>query len=82
MKTRELEIAGLATMLVETRGSYQNTMAPMAGGSGVRPDHQLLAAIVRGPDANWFFKMVGPSSTVEEQRESFMAFLESLRVGS
>ncbi len=39
----------------------------------------LLGAIVRGPDANWFFKALGPAQTLEEHRGRFEALLASIR---
>lgn len=70
------ETAHVRYLWVEAHGTYRNPMTsdpPIA-------DARLLAAIVEGPDANWFFKMTGPQATVEAHREAFQGWIESLRV--
>ena len=82
LKTEEIEVNGMKTLLVETTGSYSNSMAPMASAAGASQSGQmLLASIVQGPDANWFFKLTGPQETVESQREAFLELTHSVRQG-
>lgn len=78
LKTREENIGGIPVLLVETTGTYSN---PMGGGPTI-PDAMLLGAIVEGPDANWFFKLTGPKSTIEDHREAFTSMIGSVRAGS
>ena len=76
MKTGQRSFAGYNVLWVEVTGTYQNVMV-----SGDEfPDSELLGAIVQGPDANWFFKVTGPRTTVEENRSLFEGMLASLRV--
>ena len=76
MKTEQRSFAGYGVLWVEVTGTYQNVMV-----SGDEfPDSELLGAIVQGPDANWFFKVTGPRTTVEENRSLFEGMLASLRV--
>jgi hypothetical protein len=77
MVTREIEVGGIPVLLVELRGTYSN---PMVGDRAL-PNHMLLGAVARGPDANWFFKLTGPEATVEAQRAAFEGLTKSLRVG-
>lgn len=76
MKTEQRTIAGYDVMWVEVSGTYQNVMVS----GDTFPDYRLLGAIVRGPDANWFFKVTGPRATIEENRALFEGMLSSLRV--
>lgn len=78
MKTEQAQFGGMKTLLTEVEGVYRNAMA----GTESFPDYKLIGAIVEGPDANWFFKLTGPKATVEENRDSFLAFLSSLETGS
>lgn len=76
MKTEQRNYAGYNALWVEVTGTYRNVM--VSGDSF--PDHELLGAIVSGPDANWFFKVTGPRSTVEENRPLLEEMLSSLRL--
>ena len=42
-------------------------------------DH-MLAAIVPQGDKAWFFKLVVPQATVEQRREDFLAFVQTVRL--
>lgn len=74
MKTRNEEVNGMPVMFVEVEGTYTNTMVSPEP----HPNHALLGAIVKGPDANWFFKLTGPSSTVNAARADFDRMIESV----
>ncbi len=76
MKTEPRSFAGYKVLWVEVTGTYKNVMVS----ADEFPDSQLLGAIVQGPDSNWFFKVTGPRSTVEENRGLFEGMLSSLRV--
>jgi hypothetical protein len=41
----------------------------------------LLAAIAPGPDANWFFRAIGPRATLEAQRANFEKLVRSIKRG-
>lgn len=82
-KMTEIRPNGVATLLVEVTGTYSGGMGPggMTGGAE-KPNQMLLGAIAAGPDANWFFKLTGPEATVRAQQPSFLALVNSLKVGS
>lgn len=42
-------------------------------------DQATLAAIFEHQGNSWFFKMTGPRSTVEENRQPFLQFIDSVR---
>ena len=79
-RTRSTKAGGMDVLLVEAEGTY--LQGAMGGGQTASlPGHALLAAIVSGPDSNWFFKLTGPKATVEAQRASFDSLIGSLRRG-
>jgi len=80
MKTSEIRVGELKVTLVEVRGTYAGGMGGTAAGE--RPGYQLLGAIASGPDANWFFKLTGPETTVTSQRAAFEGLIRSLKKGS
>ena len=75
MQTHETEVNGKKVLHVEVAGTYTNTMVSNES----HPNHRLLGAIVEGPDANWFFKMTGPSSTVESARADFDRMIQGVQ---
>lgn len=76
--TNEAEYGGMKTLMVEVEGTYTNTMVSQETFDG----YMLRAAIVEGPDANWFFKLTGPRDTVVENMDEFDSFLSSLKAGA
>src|ERR1051326_6241842 len=59
-------------------GGQDGKLYEMAGqnaGSGEKT--RMLAAIVRRPDAAWFFKMVGDDALLAEQKSAFVVYLKS-----
>ncbi|HLT29097.1 MAG TPA: hypothetical protein VK013_03585 [Myxococcaceae bacterium] len=79
-KTSVKEVNGLKVHLVEGKGTYRS------GGFGApvvqKPGYQLLGAIVEGPEGAIFFKLTGPTKSVEQARKAFDAMLRSLSVAS
>lgn len=74
MQIARLEGTAVPVQLVEVSGDYGGGMS----GAAI-PGATLLAGIAEGPDAPWFFKMVGPAATVRAHREAFVAMMRSLR---
>lgn len=60
------------------RGTFASGMA--RGPKAPKSDFGLLAAIVESPSGHYFFKLTGPSDTVRSQHDSFMKFLDSVRL--
>jgi hypothetical protein len=42
----------------------------------------LLGAIADGPDAQWFFRAIGPRATLEAQRAAFDRMIRSIKRGA
>ena len=70
------EMLGSEGYLIELSGRYTG----MRGEVDV-PDALLLGAIAFLDTHGVFVKFTGPTAVVEQQREAFMAFCQSLRVG-
>ncbi len=75
MRVSRLESAAVETHIVEVTGSYDGGMS----GDGPFDGYMLLGGIAQGPDAPWFFKLIGPESTIREQRDTFIGMMESIR---
>ncbi len=82
LKTTPLRAGDLDVLMVEVDGTYMGgpTMGDRA--PKPRPDSMLLGAIAKGPDANWFFKFIGPAATVRAQRAAFEGMIRSLKKSS
>jgi hypothetical protein len=79
LKTREIKVGDMPAMLVEVAGTY---VGGMGTASAPKPDSMLLGAIVDGPDARWFFRAVGPRTTLEGERATFEKMIRSIRRGT
>lgn len=74
-------IHGMRVSLAHARGTYQShggSSVPEHGG-GAQGDHQLLGAIVEGPRGLVFFKLTGPSATIDRAAADFDRMIGSLR---
>ena len=81
LETESLDIDGVSVLMVEITGIYQASQ--MMGGTGqAQPGYMLLGAIAEGSDANWFFKLTGPESTVRAHHAAFETMIRSLRAGA
>jgi len=65
---------------VEVSGVYLSSVTPMATEFVRKSGYTLFGAIVCAPGGSVFFKMTGPSATMEANRESFRKMLGSLKL--
>jgi hypothetical protein len=79
-KTREIKVGDIPVLMVEVVGTYVGGMGGAPSGPE-RPSQMLLGAIAKGPDANWFFRAIGPKATMEAQRSAFEGMIRSLKRG-
>lgn len=85
--TRDKFSAGtLEVETVEVSGTYKIPLGPAVGPKKkapmqmVKENFRLLGAVVKTPDrGNWFFKMAGPSDTVQAARGAWKTVLESAK---
>ena len=78
--TKRLKVAGRDVTLVDIPGTYKDAPGgPFAGGKTIdRPGYRMLAAIVEGPDGNYFLKFYGPAATVEAHAVGFRTMVEGM----
>ena len=81
MKVDSRKVGDIDVLVVEVGGTYQGGFRMQQPQQPPKPDQLLLAAIAHGPDANWFFKLIGPTATVESQRAGFDELVGSLKRG-
>ena len=78
-KLEEKRSAGLNVTILELAGTYVAPLSPR--NPNVRhnkPNYRLFAAVVETADGPFFFKIVGPAQTMEQQRAHFMLLIDSL----
>jgi hypothetical protein len=81
LKTRAIKVGDIPVTLVEIAGTFVGGMGGGASGPQ-QSDQMMLAAIAEGPDANWFFRAIGPRATLEAARADFEKMVRSLKRGS
>jgi len=80
VKRSTVRVGDISVLMVQVAGTYVGGMG--GGPTGPeQPNHMLLGAIAQGPDANWFFRLIGPRGTVEAQRPAFEQMIQSIRRG-
>lgn len=75
----QTKIAGHPAREVELSGTYIAETSPGSGQRYNEPGWRMLAAHVEGADGAWFFKLVGPSKTVEHWKAEYRRFLGGVR---
>lgn len=73
------EVAGMKVTRVRVKGAYATHAAGLSAPPPVHAHQQLLAAIVEGPAGPVFFKLVGPSASVDAAAADFDRMLASLQ---
>lgn len=75
-----LTIDGIPVSRVRVKGGYLAHGGSMGGAIGeALPNHELLGAIVEGPNGSVFFKLVGPARTVDHAASDFDRMIDSIR---
>jgi hypothetical protein len=75
-----LTVNGIAVARVRVNGGYLAHSGSMGGAMETAlPDHELLGAIVEGPQGSLFFKLVGPAKTVDAAVADFDRMIASVR---
>jgi hypothetical protein len=80
--TEKIQGQGVEVTLVETSGRY---VAPIKIGQPERydkPGYSLVGAIVTTPETGYFIKLIGPSQTIKDSREAFIAMAKSMKIAS
>lgn len=72
------EVHGLQVTTVGVAGTYLAPGGPMMQSQGKRENYRLLGAIVEGPEGAVFFKLTGPSKTVDAAEKEFGELVASV----
>ena len=73
------EVNGLKVSTVKIAGAYLTPGGPMMTSQGKKENYRLIGAIVEAPQGMVFFKLTGPSKTVESAAAEFDAMVGSLK---
>lgn len=79
-KVEDQKVGDLKVRRLDLTGTYADAMGPMMQAKAEpKSDYRLLGAIVEGPKGPVFFKLVGPSSTVEKAKAAFDSLIGSIQ---
>jgi hypothetical protein len=82
-KLDKLTVNGCEVQIVDLSGTYKDAPGgPFAGGKTVmRENYRMLGAIIQTKDAgNYFLKLYGPKSTIDEAEKDFQEMVKTLKV--
>ena len=77
IKTKE-KINGMEVTFSYVVGTYLKSSMGMGGSTTEMSNYVLMAAIVIAPDGPYFFKGIGPKTTMDFQKDNFTQFIHSL----
>jgi hypothetical protein len=80
-KTTTFDVGTLKVTLVDITGRYNAPERPGSPNMVDEPDHRMIAAIVEGSGDPFFFKLLGPSKTVELWAKPFEDGLRAAKSG-
>ena len=72
---RTILVHGTESTVVEIRGEYMG-----AGAAWHKPDQTLLVVILADDSGTYYFKLLGPTITIEAHRDSFFTFIEKIKL--
>ncbi len=78
--SKKVQAKNVEVIRAETAGNYH---APQFPGRAAEPDREnarFFGAIVKGDDATYYIRMVGPDKTMQKLRSDFDALLASIKV--
>lgn len=78
-KVGKRDAGGLAVTTVDVGGRYVAPKRPGSPEKYDKPNFRMLGAVVTTPGGNFFFKLVGPAKTVEENAKRFDAAIDSVK---
>jgi len=71
-------VNGLRVTAVDLAGTYAGGQMPGGPKGDPKTGYRMLAAVVEGPGGPWFWKTVGPASTMAKAKPDFDHLLDSL----
>jgi hypothetical protein len=82
VKRADRQANGLVQHTVEIESGTFDGSQMSAAPSKPKEKYGLLGAIVTAPGGSYFFKLTGPSATVQAARKDFYGLLDSVKAGS
>jgi hypothetical protein len=82
VKRADRQANGLVQHTVEIASGTFDGSTMSGAPSKPKEKYGLLGAIVSSPGGSYFFKLTGPSATVQAARKDFYALLDSVKAGS
>jgi hypothetical protein len=80
VKRTERNVKGMKQTLIEIQGTFDPSSMAITEPTP-KPNFRMMGAVVETPAGNYFFKLTGPSKTVESARRRYLTMLESVRAG-
>ncbi len=77
-KISNMKINGLKFTFLDISGTYRLSAGPMMRLKEKKPGYRMVGAIAEGPNGPVFFKLVGPSMTIEKAYKTFMTMINSV----
>ncbi len=77
-KQSSSKVSGLDIMTLEVAGQYSGGMSPTGQQQPGQANQRLVAAIVNSPGGPYYFKFLGPSATVTENRAAFDELISTI----
>lgn len=77
-KTETTKVNGLNVTLLDVSGTYTAEMTPGAGDRQNKPNYRMRAAVIETPRGPYFAKLTGPSKTIAQWDQPFLAFVNSM----
>lgn len=78
-KVGKRDVGGLAVTTVDVAGRYVAAIRPGAPERHDKPNFRMLAAVVSTKGGDFFFKLVGPTKTVEANAKRFEAAIDTVK---
>lgn len=80
-KVEQLEVGGASVHIVDISGTFLDSPRGPMGPTVEREGYRMLGAIVQAEGMPaYYVKLTGPQATLEQQAESFKAFIRSVSV--
>ena len=75
----EAKVGEMSVSHVDITGNFSGGMAPMAGAGSAQEGFRMLGSIVMAPSGPYFFKLVGPATTVQTWSQSYDGFIAGIQ---
>lgn len=78
IKRDSMEVDGMKVTTLDLSGLYVDQMSGINTATA-KEEWRMLSAIIETPQGPWFFKGVGPLTTMKANEQNFQAFVKSIK---